>query len=807
MTSMKKTSASTPIPFLQSLKQNSVSECAASESDYLLAEVPQDRTRSAAQGIATLFKLFPYELHTFQFIKTDSTKTHSPVKTFTDPKEALKTALSFSNDGYDVFFMVNEGDGIVHEGKRVCRSQASVKYLSRCFIDTDNCPVEKVSAYLELINLVPHLIVESSPGRYHFYFFFEPVEKTDDNIATWKAIQQILHRLGDPSIHSPSKTLGTDATMHDYSKVLRVPGFVHIKKLSLTKITTQNDIPDYTLEELFNLTNANSFLTYHNGHAATIDNVPDLNDSKIYEAGERYQALQSLTMSLSNDDSTPQEDHYITFHTFVITRLDNSDNVYLNPDKTLTPKSLDLFNSAFKKRAREIRSEKIVITETLAKIDEPKPSPWELPDSFYLSAPNGFGDVVRQVMDYSMYPCASIAFGTFLTGLSILKAKTHFTPLYSSPALYVLNVAISGYGKNDPMTLLQNLFHSIGLGKLTAREMRSHRGIFEHLYDNDSMGLFIIDEIATTLRSIQSKDAAAHLAGIDKVLLEYYSAGAQKGLALGKLSGDRKKDKPDEKSKEIILNNPMLAILGFTTPLQFQSSFNIDSVTRGLFQRFIPIVADIKRVPESPNADKTALIKSDLFTLPIQATELDKDGNQVEPLQAVERKRIRYTEAAARHYQVIKDSYRDEYIQAAKHSDGMDISGVYSRVAEQIERIATTLAQDEIDLTTLEYAATFMNSRHRATIATLGDTIMSGRGKDALAKEEALLGGLVHLCKTTEKPQVLKSVLYRHVRRKFDYDIRAFDTALEQSHAAGKIVIQRGKKGADLVSFGDLLSE
>lgn len=803
MTSMKKTSASTPIPFLQSLKQNSGRDYDA--SDYLLAEVPQDRTRSAAHGIATLFKLFPYELHTFQFIKTDNQgKTHSPVKTFTDPKTALKTALSFSNDGYDVFFMVNEGDGIVHEGKRVCRSQASVKHLSRCFIDTDNCPVEKVSSYLELINLVPHLIVESSPGRFHFYFFFEPVDKTDDNIQQWKAIQQILHRLGDPSIHSPAKQLGTDATMHDYSKVLRVPGFVHVKKLSLTKITTQNDIPDYTLEELFNLTNANSFLTYHNGHAATIDNVPDLNGDYIYQSGERYQALQSLTMSMGNDDITPQEDHYITFHNFVIHRLDNSDGVYLNPDKSLTQKSLALFNSAFSKRQREVRQEKIEITESLARVDEPKPSPWELPDSFYLSAPNGFGDVVRQVMQFSKYPCASLAFGTFLAGLSILKAKTHLAPGGRSPALYIINVAISGYGKGDPMTLLQNLFVHNGMGNLIENEIRSDRGIYEHLAANNSTGLFILDEIAPLLRAIQDKKAASHLANTAKVLLSFYSNSAQRGISLGKLASTKLK----KGETEIVLDYPTVGILGFTVPTEFRRSFTIDSVDSGMFQRFIPIVAEIKRIEESPLADPHALVKSDLFASVVDAQDLDDEGNPVPALKATTRTRIPFNSAALQRFKEFSSHYRDLQIEKARDSELSQTQGIYSRVAEQVERIAATLSQDEIDLPTLEYAITFMESRHQATLATLGSSLLDGPGGAMQDKRTRVLNALTRLLQKQNIAKVGRRELLRAVERYVD-GIKELETILHDLDALGRVKLGTKTKNHRIsieeVALGDVL--
>jgi len=775
----------------------------SSESEFLLEDCT-DHTAAAKEGIDFLFDSFPYAIHTFQYIKkSESAKLVTPVRTYTDKAAACKDALLYNQRGYDVFFMVNEGDGVIHDGKQTPRSQLSVQYLSKCFIDTDNCPIAKVEAYLNDIGLTPHIKICSSPNRYHLYFDFSPVPKTDASVFKWNTIQNMLHRLGDPSIKNPTQKLGMDKTMRDHSKILRVPGFSHIKKLALVAVSEISTVPPYTLDQIFELTDAQSYLDYNVQTYGTAEpsNVPDLADTSILPAGERFSALQSLSLHLANTESD-RETAYSLFDNFVRNRLDNTDSVYYT-DK-LTPKSLALFSSAFDK----VKAENLHIVQSFPLDDGSTPAPWHLPDSFYLSAPNGFGDIVKQVMDNSLYPCAALAFGTFLAGLSILKSKTHLTPKGSSPALYIINVAISGYGKNDPMTFLQNTLWHYGYGKLIGNEIRSDRGVYEHLAANDGLGFFLLDEIGPLLSSIQEESASTHLAYIAKAFLQLYSSGAMRGISFGKTAkANSKKGEP-----ELVLDNPMAAICGYTVPSKFATLFNADSVNQGLFQRFIPIVPEILRVPENDNANKFAIITSPLFVHASIPVELDSEGNAVEAIQSLPRVSIAYTPDALKEFKRLSDHYRDLLISSANDAEKAPYSGLYSRLAEQIERVATVLSATVIDLPTLNYAAEFIESRHRAIMALADSTVLKTKGSENIQNEALILNTIALMARELETPVIFKTELYRRVRRSFA-TMKQFDTALADAAELRRIVMVpnykrsmvKGARPGLGVMLGDLL--
>lgn len=758
-------------------------------SNQIASPIRFDRKLEAAKGINLIFS-WDYSLYTFQFLGAPGAggRAHSIVKLYTptEKQKAFTDSLDYNAKGYDVYFMVNEGTSTVHPGKKTPRSQENVATLSKLFIDTDSCPIGQVNTYLDSINLTPHLTILSSTNRYHLYFYLAPEPKTPQTIYQWQTIQKLLHRLGDPTI-SPAK-IGMDATMHDFSKVLRVPGFLHIKKKTLVTIEASTDLPFYNLNDLFTYFDFNASLR-PGSFNQFFSSMPDLTAQTIILPGDRFNTLQALTMHLAN--TTSKLEAKPIYDSFVKQRLNNDDHVYYNG--TLTKKSLDLFNSAYEKISKERievlnSAEDLNSTNTVDSRETSKRiSAWHLPDSFYLNAPNNFGSVVQQVMNHSTYPCAALAFGTFITGLSILKSRTHFTPGGSGPALYTLNVAVAGYGKSDPMALLQNLFCSLNVGRLIANDIRSDRGIYAHLAANTGIGIAILDEVAPLLKTIQKDDANTHHAYIAKAILMLYSAGTMRGISLGKVASTTSK----KGEKEIILDNPMLAILGFTVPEKFKTVFSVDSITSGLLQRFIPIVPEILFVEKNENSNPHAIISSDLFSIPaslIGASDINDEGEAVEPIESIVRQRMLYTPDARKLFESLCRDYRKKFIGAALNAESAAYASIYSRLTEQIERLATVLALDFITPDILDYSKQFLESRHEAQLNMLDNGMLSGEGSRSLEKTDLLYATLLRCREESKSKIVPKRELFRRLQRHFK-NSRDFEEVLRDSVEAGKLVI------------------
>jgi hypothetical protein len=128
-------------------------------------------------------------------------------------------------EGCGVFVMVNEGNGKGRSAKDV----VSVRSL---FVDLDGAPWEQAADMLQ-----PHIRVESSPGRFHLYWLI-----ADCTLEQFKPLQQAI-----------ANKFNGDKSCVDLCRVLRLPGFYHLKKEPvLTKlIDVRPELPRYTIEEIY----------------------------------------------------------------------------------------------------------------------------------------------------------------------------------------------------------------------------------------------------------------------------------------------------------------------------------------------------------------------------------------------------------------------------------------------------------------------------------------------------------------------------------------------------------------------------
>ena len=114
---------------------------------------------------------------------------------------AVATSLQLDNGKRrGVFVVVNAGGD----------DDASINRIRAVFSDFDG---PKSKPMPERFDLEPHLIVESSPGCHHAYWLVDELE-----VAEFKAIQQAI-----------ASRYGSDASVCNPSRVMRLPGFLHQK--------------------------------------------------------------------------------------------------------------------------------------------------------------------------------------------------------------------------------------------------------------------------------------------------------------------------------------------------------------------------------------------------------------------------------------------------------------------------------------------------------------------------------------------------------------------------------------------------
>lgn len=123
-------------------------------------------------------------------------------------EEHAGALISLNEQGAGVFVMVNEGDGVVHEGRRTCRTNGNVIRVRANFVDLDGAPLEPVLSCPR----PPDIVVESSRGKWHAYWL------TECDRSRFSAAQAAL-----------AEMFGGDKSVVDLARVMRLPGFFHNK--------------------------------------------------------------------------------------------------------------------------------------------------------------------------------------------------------------------------------------------------------------------------------------------------------------------------------------------------------------------------------------------------------------------------------------------------------------------------------------------------------------------------------------------------------------------------------------------------
>jgi hypothetical protein len=128
-------------------------------------------------------------------------KTLAKIIHFDKVTQSVIDHLACLNDrGCGIFMCVNETDGKGRRGSNVIKVRSA-------YADLDGSPLERALEYS------PSLVVESSKGRFHCYWF-----TNDTPLEAFTAVQKNIIR-----------ALGSDPAVHDLPRVLRVPGYFHQK--------------------------------------------------------------------------------------------------------------------------------------------------------------------------------------------------------------------------------------------------------------------------------------------------------------------------------------------------------------------------------------------------------------------------------------------------------------------------------------------------------------------------------------------------------------------------------------------------
>ena len=165
------------------------------------------------------------ENFTFQYFKEgkDIKKNGGIIEHYTTIDEALEGGCTANKRGYGVFVCVNETDG---EG----RKKENITTVRAMFIDVDK-GVPNLEGLAK-----PSMIVQSSEtGKNHYYWRL----KHDESKSEWET--NMPHLI---------KQTGADVVVKDLPRVLRVPGFWHLKGEPVMSLLLECNDLTYRIDEI-----------------------------------------------------------------------------------------------------------------------------------------------------------------------------------------------------------------------------------------------------------------------------------------------------------------------------------------------------------------------------------------------------------------------------------------------------------------------------------------------------------------------------------------------------------------------------
>lgn len=131
--------------------------------------------------------------------------------------------IRLQEQGAGIFVTINETDG---KGRKT----ENIVGVRAVFVDLDGSPLGPILS----APLSPHLIIESSPGRYHAYWIVEGIDREHFSLIQ----KQLIARYQ------------ADPIVHDLSRVMRLPGFLHQKQDPfLTKIIQESGEQPFSAQQ------------------------------------------------------------------------------------------------------------------------------------------------------------------------------------------------------------------------------------------------------------------------------------------------------------------------------------------------------------------------------------------------------------------------------------------------------------------------------------------------------------------------------------------------------------------------------
>lgn len=680
-------------------------------------------------------RLFKHSMYTLAHFNGKS------MRSFPCKPENLEKALGLLHKKYtdqEIYFMVNEGDGVLNDKKTACHSTENVKNLSALFLDAElvaGDPLPNILAFCNQYFFTPSITVKTSENRYHIYWLFQNAyPATPEVIAKWQQLQFFLH-----------SKLSIDRTMTDIPQVLRIPGFYNQKKKCDVEVI-QNSPVTITLDSAYEALKKQ----FPEIDRPTHTPLPPITDDYKIPEGERHEELVRRCRKFYNLPLTDLEIKYLLYGVIK--------NHVTNPSDFLPGgkrhQETERILSSCKGYAEAERQQELANSITKHTEIKKSKSAFELDPEFYYNAPGIVGELTKFFVDTSQTPIPAHAFAAAVSLVGFTKARYIQGHSKLPPINYFLCLAPSGSGKTTIQHMIKSIFKQLQISHLVEDGIASAQGLIQFLHESNGLGFVIYDEVKDLFQTISSKFAASYEVKISTELTKLYTA--YKSTYIPPTT-------KTHKGKKIVLSKPILSFIGYGQHVLIDQLFSKSNVTDGLLPRFIILNVNEKTDRQALSRTLPNSILDELqsnVTKSCIAVEEKQDPNT--PVIAPLIKTLSLSHDAQVQYQKFDNSRTQLYNQATAEKNGLE--ALFSRGSEQVLRLSLAMSDSQIQPTILDFCITLINSQMNNFYEQFSKTA----NRTEYAKEaDELLEAIIELCSESSDYTVSRRDVQRKLHHRF----------------------------------------
>lgn len=451
--------------------------------------------------------------------------------TFKDCERRLQVN---NNEGFCVYVTINETSG-------ASRKKEDIKRCRAIWVEDD----EERAIPRDDFPLKPSLIVQSSPNKYHYYWFTSTTK-----FEQWNEVMQTM-----------VDKWGCDFKARDISRVLRLPGFKHRKDLRLDftcKIISGDGqfYPWLGIKTVFPPTKEveekkpedSSEPATKPGEYNEKNAIKDLMSSKNYHG-----SLASIAMSLTNKGLS-RELQYMTLYG-LMTKIPEKSRRPEWEHRAGEPHLYECIDTAIKKRREELKGTEVdALPDNYDPDKKSKTKKIEFP-------PGLMGQLCQEIYEMAPYPNKEIAVAAAY-GLVAGIVGRGFNILGMGLNIYIAILADSGVGKavlKDSINLaLRGAGGPFNVGQSFVGRSRftGPKAVFDMLSKGMSR-ICVIEEAG-----LMSESKAGDQTGLTRVFLDLFTSSG-----VGKWAGDE--GYSGEGQSIPALHSPALSIVSVSTPRSF----------------------------------------------------------------------------------------------------------------------------------------------------------------------------------------------------------------------------------------------